>query len=1010
MEQELNLEEIETLAEEKFKGNSTVLDKWLDDSSFTEQCKLILSSPDVKVNSALFAILVLTQHVDRFYCYWEPPLRLELSNFVQELGSTKENLLIEYPPLLSLYAKLAGSVIAEGWSNDPRFQDSLFEINSKICLNILEEVSESMRRLHITSDKGVPIALIIDYSFKSISFPDGDSEISNAALKSILSALNYYSLGFDQKIDDQPKSIIKIDSETQKILTDSNFIEQIFLLSQVEANLCFQILLVIISCDFDVNTETKKNIYTYFIDQVCNACALELDAAATNQFFRLILQLKTKIDHLLRLYQYDFEKFLSTVNEKMKAILSNTSSFEENNSAIGTIFSFIETLKEERYSDTVLGAGLFDYMRIGSIESFTRSALTLLSFENSSDAEVFDLDKTNHFHPWFMTINKIIIDPAPETLTVLFGIFDAEKSLNPEQLSFICVLIMSIIYKTSNIPESYYEKYGEVYSESVRRLLSVFHDCLSSPYLINAFLLFLRQYENFPFLCQPSSFSTYFYSKLKEKINISSISEMLQFLFEILISIFQGSENGYYLFDSCKALEYMFRSNSLFHSFIMPLPAVKSIVELRIEHPFPFLLNSRFTRVRTEFHRSLATILVNKDATEFLNLYLSIYDNALTEPTQSTAPITGQIEESVWSYLCDFTGFFKFAVQKSDFLIFYSYILSHNHFQSLLEHANNITTFSQDMLIQFLKFWSVLLNNNPSKIQFRHHSKDGLNLFHFALDTLQSIIKAAVPNMLPGADITRKTICHIFRIINSLLVADYVPYKCFDYYGDTGLVDLLVIVNTCLEAAPPQELKDYPKLEKELMNLISSICSFHIEATAKPEVACTEIILDIINYGLCSNEATIRDKALNCLSSFISFRGEFVKLDDPSNPDAAPNLEDDFNAGFLAVIPNEKLILSTCNLWNMLLASPKYNVIECIKEIFERFPDLAEFVHSKMQGFLIQNEELVELFESSYTKFYDDCSKMFTSGDTSMFQPAIKEFVNNALRCLMAPAKVFSTV
>lgn len=1004
--EELGLSEIEAFAQEKFKGNPTPLDKWNEDSSYTQQCINILGSSEVQFNSAFFAVLVLIQHVDRFFCHWEPQTRLDFLRFLQGLAVSKEALLIENHPLLSNYSHLVGSVIAEGWNDNPSFQESLFEINNKICLNILNEVSESMRKLRISSYDDTSIATVIEYSIKQINYPEGDKEINEAALKSILSALNFYALGFNQdEIDDPLKTIINIDEKTQAIITDPQFIEQIFAISQEKASLSFKILTILISCKFNFSTEAKKEFFAFIIKQVSDACSIAMDPEETNQFFLLVLRLKVEIDRLFKLFEYDFKSFLDAVFGKMDAILENPDSYQQNNSAIGTIFLFLETLEEEMYSGQVLGAGYFDSMRIKSVDSFTRSALSILSNGQEIDIDTFCLDKSDHFNPWLMTINRFINRSAPEMLNVLFKLSDEQKSLTPEQLSFICILVMSIIYDTKCTNQEYFEVYVNSYSEAIQRLLTVYRDASTSPYLTNSFLLFLRHYEHFPFLCQPTSFSSLLYGKLKELLNIGDIAEMLQFNLEILLGIFQEIENEYYIYNACKALEYMFKSDSVFHRYVMTVPAVESIIQIRVEKPFPFLLNESHSRVRTEFHRSIATILVNRDAADFRNRYLSIYDTALTEPTQSTAPVTGNIDESLWSYLCDFTGFFKFARQKDDFLIFFSYILSHKHFQALVEHANNASTYTDVILIQLLKFWNALLDNNPRKIQFRHHSENGVMLFRCAVESLQSIIKAAMPVMPPGADKTRKTICYIFRIINSLLVADYVPYNCFDYYNDTRLVDLLVIFNMCLEAAPPEELKQYPKLEKIMMNLNSSICTNHIEATAKPEVANTEIILDIINFGLCSNDSYVRDKALNCLTSFMNFKGEYVQVSEQPDPDSEPNP----NAGLTTVIPKEKLILSVCHLWDLLLASPKYNVIICIKEIFCRFSDMAEYVHSKMQEFLIQNQELIELFESSFASFYESCSEMFQSGDTNKFNQVITEFVNNALKCLVAPTKVFSS-
>lgn len=1018
MEEEINFDEIENLVDKSIKGEVTVLNKWFDDASFTQKCIFILNSQDVRFKTAFFAINVLLRHVDRFFCFWEPSVRYEFSQFILGLANSKENLLNENHPLLTYYSKLAGTVIAEGWNSDERFQAFLVDIaqsqpksiiNNKISLSILEELSESMRILRVSSFAGIPLASIINYSLQSIKFSENNQEIINASLKSILSALNFYAIGYEYKNEDL-KRIIALDIETQNILLNSELIQQLFSLASVEPAQCFEILTIIVSCKFNINEETRKNMLAAFVNQIINCIDLDLNSDALNHFFRLIYRLKIEIDHTYQL-RYEFSKFVQKVFEKSEKILDRTSSYQDDRSTISNIFSFFETIDEEKEKGKPKLFEFLFYAKLKIVKSFTLAAMTLLSPNEQFDLNSFGLDESEHFHPWFMSINKIVNINAPQMLDILFTSIN-DDTLNPEQVAFMCTMILTILYDQNKPLENSIDKYVEAFSDSIIRLLVVYKNYIQSPPIINSFLLFLRHLEKYKFLFG-SDFSHKLYLKFGERMNIKTSEQMLQYLFEILFTLFQNCDQKKYILDGCKALSYLFNENKYFHPYVIRVPLVSYIVKIRVETPFPFLLKESFSQARTVFHSSIATILVNKDADQLRSCYLSIYDMALTKPTPSTAPLSGTIDESIWGFLCDFTGFFKFTTKKEEFDIFFYYLYTHKHFESLIGYINKITSFSPSILIQLLKFWNALLDN---KIEFRHHSEEGIILFHFALDSLKTIIKLITPELAPGADLTRKTVYYIFRIINSLLAANYVPYKCFDRYHDTGLIDLLSIFNLCLGAAPPSELTQYPKLEKILMKLTITICSHedqhHLEETAKLEVMCTPVILDIINFGLRSNDPFIRENSISCFSAFMKFRGIFVRVksSEDSNETVGLDLNSNPNAGLMTVIPKEKLTLTCCGLWNMLLANRKQNVIACIQDIFQRLPEMLEFVYSKMEQFLIHDEQVVEKFKMAYGDFFNACSFMFQNRDVSHFSDEINKFVDNALKCLRAPTRVFAMV
>ena len=977
----LSLEQIENLSVEIFRGKHNILEQWINDPKYTKNCKDILDSPNVQFFAAYFSITVLKTHVSLFFNVWDPSFRFEFSNWYLGLIFQHENLFINNKNLLAIYSEVAGFIIAEGWDFDQRFPGFIInfirlesnENKNLMILNVLEEVSEGMRRFKVMSFNSVFVGKIIEYAIKQI-LNSKNKDLVASALKCILSSLNYYAIGFEKKYEDFTKLIFPLDGNIFNIILTPDFLQLLFSISlEFEASLCYELLTLIVSIDLkNISYENRRTILLFMVQNIinnANSFSEVLETGALNHFLRLVLRLKIELDKYIPPNAFNFNEFFDAVYQLSKILLSKTDSIQEYESVIGNIFLFFSTcinLTVEQIDQERL-AQIYRF-QIDIILQFTNNAFKFLDFDEESAVELLSLNSSDDFHPWLLTINKISQNFFPEILKILRR-FLKTKNITPPKIALICNILLSIVMNF-NIQQQ--DKNTKIYVKSISQtivcILKNYHNFIETEYVISSFLLMLKHLDRFPFLCVPSDLSHRVYTRIKKMTHtIGSIEQMLQDLFELLWKLFINLDNPKLIYDSSKALSTLFSSKAPFHRYVISTPIVLNLVQLRVENPFPFLSKPNHMRSRIVFHSSLCTILVNRDATALRNSYLTTYDNVLSNG-----------DEALWGFMCDFTGFFECAIKSSEYKIFFDYIFPEKleTISSMLPHL----VTNQLLLISFLKLWSTLLNNETRRIEFPHHSPNGLILFHISVKMLVSLINNVKPLMAPGADITRKTICYVFRIINSLLVADYVPYNCFDYYNENGLILLLNVFKDCLGAASPSELSLYPKLEKLLLRLTLSICKKHIEVTNKQEVQLTLIIVQIISFGIRSVDSNVLDNALESFSHFMNF------------------------SQILNVHPNE-IIAATFELWNLMMISPKYKVGICIRDVFAKIPDMFKIIQDKMDPFVLPDHR--EKFVEAFNNFFQSCARMFQDNDTTEFIPEITKFINIAVVCLRAPTKVF---
>ncbi|OHT03054.1 hypothetical protein TRFO_29608 [Tritrichomonas foetus] len=991
----LTLDQIEELVQKSFKGEKTILDVWLEDAKFTSQCKVILDSPDVKFNSAFFAVNVLKNHVARFFNLWDPEFRFTFALWYFNLINTQTNLLISNPPLLRIFSQVAGDVAADGWDSDPRFQTFVSTITRNeipsddenvlvMHLCMLNEISNSMRVFKVISFSKAIVA-ILDFSIRAVL--KNHQKVTSYALETILSALNYFAIGFEPKNDDFTKLIFSMDEQTSQFCMNPDFLQLLFSIPQkYEASICYEILTLIISSDLTkIPHDIKKLLLLLYLKGINDNINIEMNSDSLNHFFRLLLRLKIEMDRYLSPSQYNFIEFCDSIFKLSINIIQQSGSLIDNSSAVGNILSFFET--NIHYKSNTVNLEVMSkciYYNIQIILAFLESALKHLEYDEENTIDILEMNTSTHFNSWLVTINKLASFCVPEVLEITLPFLFSDE-MNAAKQSYLCSFHFSILMNLSPPTNENYPKYVEIITSVIMRIMNIYHTLISTEYVINSFLLFLRHFEKFPFLCTLSDFSHRIYSLIKEKTgSIGSVGDMMSDLFQLLWQLLQNLDSPTLIYDSSKALSYLFSVKAVFHTFVMDLPIVHNLVQLRVENPFPFLSKPTYYRSRIVFHSSLCTILVNKDAVSLRTAYLSTYNDAVpnTRPDGTTISNSVMInEEALWGFLCDFTGFFQSATKTEEFKLFFDYLHSGNpsKIDNLIDIIPQISK-SPILILPFLKFWSTLLHNDPRRIEFRHHSPEGLILFHQAVKTLTTLLGNIQKLMVPKAEITRKTVCYCFQIINSLLNADYIPYLCLDYYEDKSLEQLLIIFRECLNFAPPQTLNMYPKLERLLLKLTSSICTKHIEATCKPNVNITPVILQIITYGLRSSDPSTLEQGITSLTGFMNFSQ-------------------------IMNVPPPELIAAACELWNLLLLRSKYTVQMCIKEIFARIPQMINVVHDKMAAFLIPGEE--ERFQAAYDEFFNSCSKMFDSGKTEMFPSEITKFISESLKCLRAPTKVF---
>lgn len=1033
----MNLEEFEIQATTVFKNGSTDLNGWFEDQNYTPICKTIIDSPNAQFYSVHFCILVLKRHVDFFFHIWDPDLRIQFCEWLFSLSISLERFLSTSTPLLGEYSVLTSLVLASGFDNDPRFPELLkirtstepaSPINNKICLNIFKETPQCMKTQHVTSFSDGPNTEIIRYAINSIRMSPQTPEIIESALNVIQSCLKYCIQESENKPDDFQNQIITIDQETKNILIIPAFIEALFTFSQNGLSvLSFEILRMVLACQLDLNL--KKRIFEVYVLNIIIISPMKMDSIELNHFYRLVLRLQSDIVKSRQEYYPDPKKYdenpyfqiIKQVTIRSIEFLNQSQGMGDDQSIIEYIFSFYTLVDEKVFPGDPLYQPIraeFMNMKLEILSSFVMNTLSTLDMDDEIDIEKLGLNTSQYFPAVFESLNTFTKNFAPEALKVLFTKIPEGTTFNFAQLAFVSNVTMCLIKNHVAVNDDQdIAVFSEAFSNAIFRMMSCYHTKLQHEYVIDSFLLFARHFKLFSFLCNYSPIQKAVYSILQQQVGISSISEMLQSLLELLSQIFNECDDENHIIDACNALTYLFENNS-FSKEIPSIPFVQNLVTLRVESPFPFLLKMNHSQSRTMFHSSIANILVRPDSSSLRERYLSIYDTALTEPSQINAPESGSLPESLWGFLCDFTGFFEFAHEPEHFSMFFSYLFYKKHFDVLEEIIPKNLSFQDDLekakgevvkisqtscqyqlLIQLLKFWDALLNDNRKRIQFRHHEDTGLRLFRYAVNALKTIVGIVKPVMAPGADITRKTICYVFKIMNSLFQAGFgVPFYSFDYFKDPILMELLSLFNECLGASPPTELVQYPKLELILVQLTRTICEKQLEVAAKPELNLMETLLHIINATMRSLNKSVRDNSIKSFEAFTKFEGVFI-------PKPA---ESDIPDPLMVVISQEAMLTTTFQLLDIFFVKGnEYNVINCIKEIFRRLPKLLEFVHAKMSEFLLKTQDSHDKFEQAFGEFSEKCGEMYSSGNTSQFATELKKFKDVVIRCLSAPTKVF---
>jgi hypothetical protein len=445
---------------------------------------------------------------------------------------------------------------------------------------------------------------------------------------------------------------------------------------------------------------------------------------------------------------------------------------------------------------------------------------------------------------------------------------------------------------------------------------------------------------------------------------------MLEFMFRTLWDMLERLTSPALISAALLGLSSLLESPSPFETFVFKLDFVQGMIPERVDRPFPFLAAPECGRCRVALHRALSAILVHRDAAQVCKQYLATFNDALD-----------QDEATLWGFLRDFAGFFRYARNCRDYSIFLNYLFA-NHLPKLVALVSPLK-IAPGTINALLKMWSEMLRNEPQRIQFKRHSANGVILFHHTTNLICSLLDQLIQGFAIENEMCVKFLNFVFRILYSSLSATYIPFSIFDVFGDDSLKRMLTCYVKCTDLIPVDRIAKYPKVEATLQRLTRTIATRHMIVAFNPEVACQNLILLVLITGLESSD----HEAVRCAT------------------DALRQLTD---CPALTSLNRDTFVKATFKAWHLAFTRGPFqkDVADCIAHVLARDPESLELAFTRVREMAIE-EKLPEVDECC-ADLLENLKEAFTAGEFQAAVGQIQNFVSRVTSLLKRPTAIFN--
>ena len=953
------INDINNLAIAVFNGQHNKLEKWLDEPSFIEQAKLLLEQPGIPFYAGFYAIQVIQRHLVGFFDMWSFDEQIDFLWWYIELVFKQNALFSSNDSLSHIYSKILGIILARGWHSDKRFHavlDTFMERIRPLTINhlvitIFNEISDSMCRNRILDFQNNYLSFFFKYCFTAL-YNVMDEKTTESALEAIKIMLEFNQKNKDKIDNDIFNLTIELNQQCTCLIINQNTMNVLINVSQKYFNdKCLEIMTLVLALNHNY---ISKNDYFEFLKLLMNFAYYNFNNCVSfYSFTRFLFCLKKSFDNFYansQDYNEEFTKgaFDFTIKHfKINYLLDSPS-------GIHNLLMFWNTYSECADPNVC-------YYQMKVIQEFVSCCMDSLVEEIDEAVEIFGLLSTSIL-PMFTTIRDISKDIIPEVINVcIFPFFDKISYQNySAQVAFLCNLLFSLTVSLNlKLKMSYEEDTNKILtaiSNIYIRILTIYKKQISTEYIINSFISFLIHFNKCYCISTMSTMSRKIYQNLKRSLGISSISDLLDLLFNLLWEMLENLTQPKLIYDASLALSKLFDRTSYFFYFVIKLPIVQQIVQKRVENIFPFLQTIEHSRSRVIFHRSICSILLNKEAKDLCDQYLHTYDDLFNKIN----PL------SLWGFLRDFTGFFEAVKTQSEYNIFFDYLFE-DKLQKLL---NIVPCIIQNPIIinSLLKFWLVMLQNDNRKIVFEHHSTKGIILFHYTVDLLTTLLDKLVDQIQSDNKQNVKFINYCLNIIYYSLNSDYVPFNAIKVFKDSSINKIFTSFSKCSTIVPVNELSSYPKIEKVLQKLNLCICQKHINIAITTN--CIHICLIIIIYGLKSFDGSAKEISIESLLCILS------------NKDIVREFKQEL---MIRIIFNLfDLVINTFNTQN----NNNYKLHICIRETIKSIPELLSIIHQRMIQHIKEESSLS--FEESFNNLKN---LLLENNNSDQFHPLFEKYI-----------------
>jgi hypothetical protein len=656
------------------------------------------------------------------------------------------------------------------------------------------------------------LALFLAYGFASLGGAR-TAEESIAALGLIRSAFEYELTGIRSACDDSLKRSVPLPPDCLEICVDIGNVRLLYAKAlEGAAEQCFEILTIMSGVS---RGPVPAEVFNGFLVEILrNLLSFDLrmvTGAVLHHFARLCWRLRLSLAEHIRADGYPFQAFLALVAE---VSVRSFSCVVHSPAPVQNFLEFWATFERTTDPNVILALH-------GILASFLESSLKAISEDTEMAAEVFSLTDSASLPRILHLLRPVASSIVPEFSShILLPIFRTLRDPGPLALFANCVIGMTAGMSFSHTDSDVITLHAVTQLYSVI-LFEIYENHLTEEYVVNSFVLFVRQFRRLTFISQTSATSQRFYSSFG---SLRGVGDAIDFLLRLVWDLLSRLTNPALLCDALEGLSSLLDRQAPFATEAFSAPFVREIVLLRVERPFPFLSLPECGRARSMLHRCLAAILSRPDASALCTTFFATYQ--LSD------------DAGIWGFAHDFAGIFAYTRRPAESAPFLAFIFP--QLPRLLSLCLQISV-SPTTVNAILKLWTAILPGD--RISFRRHSADGAILFRHTAGLLTALLDGLSGEFSLTSHLSQRFLVLVLRVLALALSAPYVPFDGLEHFGDSSVPSMVGCLARCAALVPLVDRRRYPKLEKEFVRAAAAVGRHPRAARAAGVVAvATEVL------------------------------------------------------------------------------------------------------------------------------------------------------------------------